>query len=278
MSWNCDNTECYLEMFCEPTREGCLVRRPGNCYSNILYLFAGLVVLLSTWQQWATNSFAVADTMFGVMLLILATLSVIWHASNAPKSQYIDLWSMDSCIAYLIVRITCLGVLSVCAYLGASKATSAQVAPASCAVMFGALIAKEAHKQWLSHKAEYLDGGCPFSSRNRLLGRGGSRGSLVKKPPSVFGVCIFLGMPVVYMVIPTVVMACGTGSAGSVVSGTVMLVALVIGWSWRMLERFAMDGCGPMNAVHSLQKRWLTEGGGGGVCERVVSFVLTTLA
>ena len=72
--------------------------------------------------------------MFGVLLLILAVLSVIWHSSNAPDSrkytnisikfldaapvacdstsdrllvitEYIDLWSMDSCIAYLIVRI-----------------------------------------------------------------------------------------------------------------------------------------------------------------------------
>ena len=86
-------------------------------------------------------------------------------------------------------------------------------------------------------------------------------------------------MPVVYMIIPTLVMACGLHNAGSVAAGTVMLVSLVIGWSWRMLERFAMDGCGPMNAVHALQARWLTQQRPvSGVQERVLSAVLTTLA
>ena len=276
-SWNCDNRQCYREMFCEPTREGCLVRRAGNCYSNVLYLFTGLVVLRSAWQQRAINFMAVADAMFGVMLLILALLSVIWHASNAPKSQYIDLWSMDSCIAYLIVRIACLGMRSTCIYLGASEHTSMQVASVSCAVLYGLLVANNARHQWASHKAAYLDGGCPFSSRHRLLGQGGSRGSLIKKPPSIRGVCIFLGMPLVYMVIPALVMYT-TRSAGSVVAGTMMLVSLVIGWSWRMLERFAMDGCGPMNAVHALQGRWLPTRCASGLRERAISAVLTTLA
>jgi type IV secretory pathway TrbD component len=89
-AWRCDTRECYLEMFCEPTREGCLVRRPGNCYSNVLYMFSGVVVLLSVWQR--PSSMAVADGMFGVMLLVLALLSVIWHASNAPKSQCVLLF------------------------------------------------------------------------------------------------------------------------------------------------------------------------------------------
>ena len=66
---------------------------------------------LGGFRRQTPNPFLVADTIFGVMLLILASLSVIWHASNAPKSQYIDLWSMDSCIAYLIIRCACQGVL-----------------------------------------------------------------------------------------------------------------------------------------------------------------------
>ena len=31
-------------------------------------------------------------------------------ASNAPFVHYLDLWSMDSCIAYLIVRVLCVGL------------------------------------------------------------------------------------------------------------------------------------------------------------------------
>ena len=281
VSWNCDNQQCYREMFCEPTREGCLVRRAGNCYSNASYLFTSLVVSLSAWQQhkqgvW--NSMAFADAMFGVMLLALAVSSVIWHASNAPKSQYIDLWSMDSCILYLILRIACLGMKSTCTYLGASDRACAQTASITCAMMYGLLLARNAAHQWKSHKTGYLDGGCPFSMRNRVLGRGGSRGSLIKKPPSIRGVCIFLGMPIVYMVVPSIVML-ATRAPGSVIAGQLMLVSLVIGWSWRMMERWALDGCGPMNSVHALQRRWLPQRRLiRGVRNRAISVVLTTLA
>jgi hypothetical protein len=45
-SWQTENRQCYTEMFSEPTRES-LVRRPGNVYSNFLYLFTGLAVLQS---------------------------------------------------------------------------------------------------------------------------------------------------------------------------------------------------------------------------------------
>ena len=109
MGWRTENTQCYDEMFCEPTRAS-LVRRPGNTYSNVFYLFGALAVLLSTLSADCvarrSNAFRVADAMFGAMMLILALLSVTWHASNAPKSQYVDLWAMNSCIVYLIVRIS----------------------------------------------------------------------------------------------------------------------------------------------------------------------------
>jgi hypothetical protein len=221
---------------------------------------------------------ALADAMFGVMLLALAVSSVIWHASNAPKSQYIDLWSMDSCILYLILRIACLGMKSTCTYLGVSDRASAQTASITCAMLYGLLLARNAAHQWKSHQTGYLDGGCPFSMRNRVLGCGGSRGSFVKKPPSIRGVCIFLGMPIVYMVVPSVVML-ATRAPGSVAAGQLMLVSLVIGWSWRIMERWALDGCGPMNSVHALQRHWLPKRClERGVLNRATSVVLTTLA
>lgn len=48
-SWRCDNTQCYEEMFSEPTRDS-LVRRPGNTYSNALYLFGALLIPPSAWR------------------------------------------------------------------------------------------------------------------------------------------------------------------------------------------------------------------------------------
>ena len=94
VSWHCENTMCYEEMFCEPTRAS-LVRRPGNTFSNFPYLFGALLILPCAWRASPSPSpFWVADAMFGAMLLALATLSTIWHASNAPKSQYVDLWAV----------------------------------------------------------------------------------------------------------------------------------------------------------------------------------------
>lgn len=280
-SWNCDNRRCYWEMFCEPTREGCLVRRAGNCYSNAIYLFTSLVVSFSAYQQHeqhVPNAMACADAMFGVMLFALAVSSVIWHASNAPKSQYIDLWSMDSCIVYLILRISCLGMkVACCSQLGVGDRASKEVTSISCAALYALVVARNARHQWASHKMEYLDGGCPFSLRNRLRGLGGSRGSLIQKPPSVRGVCLFLGMPIAYMLVPGFVMWV-THAPGSVVAGTLMLVSLVLGWSWRMLERWAIDGCAPMNLVDALRRRWLPTQHLSGWRERTISLVLTTLA
>lgn len=90
-SWRCDNTQCYDDMFCEPTRAA-LVRRPGNVYSNALYLFAALLILPMAYRPppspAAAPLFMSADLIFGAMLLSLALLSTIWHASNAPSSQY----------------------------------------------------------------------------------------------------------------------------------------------------------------------------------------------
>jgi hypothetical protein len=62
-SWNTDNRQCYTEMFAEPTRDS-LLRRPGNVYSNCLYLFNGLVVLMSCFkeQKSAPNVFWLADS------------------------------------------------------------------------------------------------------------------------------------------------------------------------------------------------------------------------
>eukprot|EP01048_Picozoa_sp_COSAG05_P016753 COSAG05_NODE_2198_length_3410_cov_5.345213_3_plen_449_part_00 len=170
--WNTNNTQCYAEMFCEPTRQS-LIRRPGNCYSNILYLFAGVIVLMSSWQQREAYAFCVADAIFGVMLVMLAAMSVIWHASNCPASHYVDLWSMDSCIAYLIIRLACLGAfVFLHTTLGMGASTSSTTAAVICTGLYLLLIFKKAKHQYAGYQSGYLDGCCPFSCRNRLLGKG----------------------------------------------------------------------------------------------------------
>lgn len=93
-SWEADNNACYYDMFCEPTREGRLIRRPGNALSNFLYLMLAFMVLMSTVSHGLDSGktpmiygLLISDFIFGVMLFILSISSVIWHSCNAMVSQ-----------------------------------------------------------------------------------------------------------------------------------------------------------------------------------------------
>ena len=144
-AWHCENTRCYDEMFCEPARANALVRRPGNAYSNCLYLFDACIVLVSID---ASSPFALADALFGGMLLLLSIFSTLWHASHAPKVHYLDLWAMDSCIAYLLVRIACVGGgVAFIAQPWNLPGGAHAAAGAACALLYGLVIASNGRKQ-----------------------------------------------------------------------------------------------------------------------------------
>ena len=68
-------------------------------------------------------------------------------------------------------------------------------------------------------------------------------------------VCLYGGMPVLYMIVPVAVQVLMIGSMGSVVASTFTIASLVVGWSVRMFERFCLDGWHPMNAILRLQPR-----------------------
>jgi len=94
--------ECYHTMFGELNRgRGRLIRCVGNSYSNFLYLWMSLVILL----HYETN--IAADTVFGINLFILAISSTAWHGTHIRMVQYIDLWSMENVILYLLIRFPC---------------------------------------------------------------------------------------------------------------------------------------------------------------------------
>ena len=260
-SWQTSNTQCYDEMFCEPTRAGSpLVRRPGNVYSNALYLFGACCVLLPIAQpsegHAAHNPFWLGDAMFGVMLLVLAALSVVWHSSNAPTSQYIDLWSMDSCIAYLIVRICCLGGLAL-------TPAAPDAAASACAGLFALVIAFNARHWGSRYEERWLHGGCPFAGRTRLqnqldaktTARSGYIHDSNGAQMHTSGACLYAAMPVIYMAVPVAIEVGVLGSVGSVFAGTWAAGSLLIGWEVRMWERFCMDGWPPMAAIAARQKR-----------------------
>ena len=75
---------------------------------------------------------------------------------------------MDSCIAYLIVRMISVGLLATLIHLNAPAATAHASAAVFCAGLYILVIALNARNQHADWARGYLHGGCPFAGRNRL--------------------------------------------------------------------------------------------------------------
>ena len=87
-------------MFCEPTYHSSFTRHPANSWSNLPYAVVGLFMLFhAPYTQWQ-----LCNTLFGAMVFSLSVVSFVWHSTNCPNSQYVDLAVMDSVILYFPVR------------------------------------------------------------------------------------------------------------------------------------------------------------------------------
>jgi hypothetical protein len=187
------------------------------------------------------------------MLVALAVLSVVWHSSNAPNAQYIDLWSMDSCIAYLIVRISSTGVVSALQVASISRHAAEKVGAWCCAILYLSLVCGNALYWRANYRARWLHGGCPFSGRARLQAQIDGKMSSYHKSSGYLhdsagaemhtvGAALYAGMPIIYVALPTLIQIGAIGSLGSLLASTVAATSLSLGWSLRMWERFCMDG------------------------------------
>lgn len=237
-SWNTSQSRCYDQMFSEPRRHGRLVAHVGNTLSNAVYFLASLLVLRSSLSS--TSAFcSFADALFGAMLLLLAIMSVLWHACNPPKVHYLDLWSMDACIVFLIVRTVATGIVG-----------SGIAAPFTVSIItflvYSLLIFRIALKRCGGVSLSYIFGGfgsgpldaqCTFSARGRLAG--GNPNTM-----NTADICAYWALPAIYMIVPTLMQVMAIGSTGSVVAGTICSSTLVVGWTVRMFERFTLDGWG----------------------------------
>lgn len=245
-SWRCDDPAacCYDEMFAEPTRPNRLVRRPGNAISNATYLFDSACVLASILVgRGSPNPFRIADAQFAVLLFALAASSTAWHGCNAPASHYVDLWSMDCCIAYLIVRYACVGLLYVLQEAKVAVVDAQSAAATVCAAVFAALVVAQGRFYLRARSIGWLDGRCPLSVRARLEGR--SNVYLKGHVEVTVGViCAFLALPVAYLLFPSVILLAVMGGniGGSIAACETASRTLVVAWSYRLWERFLLDG------------------------------------
>ena len=269
-SWKTDNTLCYHDMFSEPSRMGRLLRRPGNTLSNATYLLASLCVLASCYYHSSTTSssfiFWWADLQFGIMLFLLTLSSCLWHGSNGPWTQYVDIWAMECCILYLIVRnVFGLGLLVVLLqHTNMDLEWAKQVVGGVCAVVYGIAIVMIAQLGLEWYQKGYLHGHCPFSVRAQLLGisniqNGGSSSGHVDC--RIMDVALFASMPVLYYAAPLAVQIMLLKSFGSHTAGDLISRTLVVGWTYRFWDRWILDGHPMMNYLDSMRPSfWRTVG------------------
>lgn len=245
---------CYNDMFTEPMLYPNLVKRPGNTYSNFIYLFTAEFILVSCILAQTNNYFQISDFLFGVMLLILSVASTIWHSANAPfLVHYVDLWSMECCIIYYSLRYISYGIAAVFLFATNNQHNFQEnlriIASRICLLLFFIVIlylGRYVHYQ--NYKRKYFHGGFPLSGRNRLF-------HTVSNPTSTpsslkvttITACLYASLPVYAIIIPLLVLIYVLHTSGSIVATTISLISLSIGWSVRMLERFVLDGHVLMN-------------------------------
>ena len=253
-------THCYEEMFSEPMRivhferngkkalKPALFSRTGNVYSNFIYIFASIYVILVNGKLENFAPFQIPDLIFGIMLFILAILSIVWHGSHYNKIHVYDLASMDFCIGYCIIRLLCM--------VPASKTFSTFLASKFFNGITDSLVVNylnDSNFGWnlsgiicttvcilflmfLFRNKDTMHGdlehSCGFSGRKRL----------VLGEMDMFGACLYLTMPIVYFTLPILLQIFVFKTAGSYILSFSAGFTLSVGWSYRFTERFCLDG------------------------------------
>lgn len=270
-SWETDNNACYHDMFCEPTREKRLIRRPGNALSNFLYLFWAFVILGST----ISHAFRVhgskelpliygllmSDFIFGVMLLILSVTSIIWHSCNAMWSHAVDLWSMEAVIIYLTFRVIALTIFVVISKFTEGVVIESFVSSVVCLAMFLGHIYNNAISWYGKHSSRFWQDLCPFAVRNRLpdspymierRNRTNQPNGVVTYSPKVekviglLEIYTFALLPVFSNIFSWISIKMTFHTVGSTVLVRILNRSLVFGWTYRLFERWGLDGCWPV--------------------------------
>ncbi|KAL3792863.1 hypothetical protein HJC23_004788 [Cyclotella cryptica] len=259
-SWETNNDACYNDMFCEPSRKDCLVRRPGNALSNFLYFLLALMILMSTVSCGLARNvdselphiygLLVSDFIFGVMLLILAVSSTVWHSCNAMWSHAVDLWSMEAVIIYLTFRMIALGVYVILFKWTESHNFASFFSSALCFAMFIGHIYDNACRWYNKHLSRFWENMCPFAVRNRLpnspyilsIANDREKTQLLK-PIGLLEIYLYALLPVSSNVLNWILIKTTFHTVGSSLLVRTLNRSLVFGWTYRLFERWGLDGC-----------------------------------
>lgn len=275
ISWETNNNACYNDMFCEPSRNDRVIRRPGNTLSNIFYFFAALVVLLSSYTRYnndetttttslllLSSRFILSDLLFGSMLFILAISSTIWHSCNAFWSHSVDLWSMDAVILYLPIRTISLGSFVILHNNNILKdadhaSSSSTIASLICLGVYTGLILINGRRHYDMYTTRFFDDGFPLAVRHRLPCSPyvmeeywGDKRMPVVEAIGIVEVHLFAMIPAFSCFSQWILIRTLFHSVGSVCLARIVNISLLVGWEYRIFERWGFDGCVHMLYCH----------------------------
>jgi hypothetical protein len=269
-SWDTSNEQCYNDMFIEPKRNKRLIKRFGNTISNVTYLITSLLILCSSYLSLISlsptttsitmtpttpilnnNIFVYSDLLFGILIFILSISSTMWHACNAPFIHYFDLWSMDNSIIYLFLRN--FGLLLLKSFSSLSPQQHIITPDIILMILYLTIIIISGYNYYykiLYKQNKYLHGRCLFSVHARLSSSspdGKGKSDVWTKghyPIRINEICVFASIPALHVVISGIFMikTATTMTVGSIYAGTITQTTLIIGWSYRMFEKWALNG------------------------------------
>ena len=236
-----DNVCVYHQMFCEATRHGSAVRHPANAWSNLLYVYTAVGILLlaakesgmlsvHTSRLWDPFSppkysdvtqrpFQLLDVLFALVLLSMASASFVWHASNCTWIHFVDIGLMNCVIAFFPYRF----LVAVAARLfGSSEADVSGVGAAGyagvCALLFFDMV----------RRTETFAAGFPTGVARASNGL------------SAVDTALYIGLPGLYPV-PTLLLMANRRKWGHTPSMLACLVALPLAFTGHASEKLVLD-------------------------------------
>ena len=173
------------------------------------------------------------------------------RALLAVMSHTVDLWSMEAVIIYLTIRISALAVYVFISKLTDGTLIASFVSTTLCLVAFILHIYDNALRWHGKHTSRLWQDFCPFAVRNRLP----NSILVVSKPDEsrqklspmwLSEVYIFALLPVLSNSLNWILIKTTFHTVGSLVLVQILNRSLVFAWTYRLIERWGIDGCLPV--------------------------------
>jgi hypothetical protein len=165
---------------------------------------------------------------------------------------------MEAVIIYLTFRVIALTVFVLISKLTEGPMIASFVSSAVCLAMFLGHINDNAKRWYGKHSSRFWQDLCPFAVRNRLpdspyvverINTSNHRKNAVSNLPKVenlLEIYTFALLPVFSNMLSWILIKTTFHTVGSMVLVRILNRSLVFGWTYRLFERWGLDGCWPV--------------------------------